>query len=63
MIRKFDGFLDYLQKNLRPIFVDSCPQQALDLRAKDGTENKIAPLPSTSPTHPNLIQTASQGEA
>lgn len=61
VMRKCDGCLDRLEKNLRPICVDSCPQRALDfgpideLRKKYGTENEIAPLPAASFTHPNLI--------
>lgn len=61
VMRKCDGCLDRLENNLRPVCVDSCPQRALDfgpvdeLRAKYGTENQIAPLPSASFTHPNLI--------
>lgn len=61
VMRKCDGCLDRLEKNLPPICVESCPQRALDfgpideLRAKYGSENEIAPLPAASFTHPNLI--------
>jgi anaerobic dimethyl sulfoxide reductase subunit B (iron-sulfur subunit) len=58
---KCDGCYDRLEQGLRPICVDSCPQRALDfgeiteLRAKYGSENEIAPLPSARFTKPNLI--------
>ncbi|MDR3439065.1 DMSO/selenate family reductase complex B subunit [Telmatospirillum sp.] len=61
IMRKCDGCLSRLERGLRPICVDSCPQRALDfgpieeLRARYGVENEIAPLPSHDLTHPNLV--------
>ncbi|MTJ80307.1 MAG: dimethylsulfoxide reductase subunit B [Telmatospirillum sp.] len=61
VMQKCDGCLDRLDRGLRPICVESCPQRALDfgpiedLRARHGMENEIAPLPSHDLTRPNLV--------
>ncbi|SQI44473.1 DMSO reductase iron-sulfur subunit [Leminorella richardii] len=61
VMSKCDGCFDRVEKGLSPICVDSCPQRALEfgeigeLRAKYGTANEVAPLPSASLTKPNLI--------
>lgn len=61
VMSKCNGCLDRLEQGLNPVCVDSCPQRAIEfgpideLRAKHGHECDIAPLPSSSLTHPNLI--------
>lgn len=61
VMTKCDGCYTRVAKGEQPVCVRSCPQRALDfgpieqLRAKYGTQNAFAPLPSPSLTQPNLI--------
>lgn len=62
---KCDGCIDRLQQGKKPVCVDACSLRALDfdtienLEAKYGKgDGHIAPLPSQSITHPNLIYRA-----
>ena len=58
---KCDGCIERTTQGMKPVCVDSCPLRALDwgpideLRAKHGTVAGVAPLPSASYTHPNIV--------
>lgn len=57
---KCDGCIERVQEGKRPICVEACPMRALDfgdidqMRAKHGTIDAIAPMPSASLTRPNI---------
>lgn len=60
-MRKCDACLNRLALGLQPICVESCPNRAIEfgdievLRQKHGNLAEVAPLPSASKTHPNLV--------
>lgn len=58
---KCDLCYDYREQGQEPACVSACPSRALEwgpideLRAKHGSENGIAPLPTPEFTHPHLV--------
>lgn len=61
LMSKCDGCYERVEKGMKPVCVESCPQRALDfddiniLRERHGNISGVAPMPNPSLTNPNIV--------